>query len=130
MIIAILGSQNNKREQDWLSHWTYEFERIGSEVLVNPKVASLATADALVLLSDGRISEPDIYLSLGYFYHLKEQEQRSPKRLIVAFNETGNFPASLELYFDHITSTEKGLINTLKDYLYFSNKNVQSQSHN
>ncbi len=124
MIITILGSQNNKREQDWLSRWTYEFERIGSEVLTNPQVQDLEKADALVLLSDGRISGTEIYLSLGYFYHLKENESRAPKRLIVAFNETGNFPEALEKYFDHITTTEKGLINTLKDYLYFTNKHV------
>jgi len=46
---------------------------------------------------------------------------------MVAFDEAGNLAKDLTGYFDHITKTEKGLINTIKDYLYFTNKNVRTK---
>jgi hypothetical protein len=124
MRIAILGSQVNQREQGWLDRWADEFTRIGTQVSINPDLSALEQAQVLVLLFDGRATDPYLYTALGYFYQLKASDSRSPVRLTVALAETEDFPASLTPFFDHVTRTEKGLINTVKDYLYLSHRHV------
>jgi hypothetical protein len=121
MLITIIASNQNKREKDWLGYWRDEFERLGFEVVVNPDLTDLEQSDILVLLDDGRALSPETYAKLGYFYHLKKSENRTPARLSVALSEAIDFDNDLVKYFDHVTKTDKGLINTVKDYLYFVN---------
>ena len=118
MLISILGSQHNKREKDWLSFWRDEFERLGFDVLIDPKLDELEISDALVFLDDGRVLAAEAYAKLGYFYHFKSGT-KDPARLSVALTEASEFDNNLNIYFDHVTRTDKGLINTVKDYLYF-----------
>lgn len=121
MLISLLGSQLNRRDQSWLDHWSAEFTRLGFAVLINPDHQALLTADALVFLADGRVLAPELYTALGYFYHLKSSETRQPQRLLVALDESASLSPSLRACFDHVATTDKGLINTVKDYLYFIN---------
>jgi len=134
MKLQLVGSVNNQIEKKFITDLSQKIEAVGYETSLfsssfvrGRSGGGLKSVQAVVMILDGRLLAPLDYLNLGVFLAGKKQSQ--PEKLLVAYKITSKTSVdNLEKIFDHIASSEYGLIACLKDYLYLSNRHEQKNN--